>query len=260
MPKHITTQLTSAVKDNASVTIAEGERLSARRQAQGAWADLALHTLGWKAFQDLCAQTCEEILRRPVEVFREAQDGGQDAVFVSRAVKGLEARDLATVQCKFTSKATGRLKPSDLTQEESHIRDYLVVSLPSMADEVAKDPSLDLDEDPEYHFESILTVFKELESYFDGDPSAVTVLSDAKDGIDYAIRGVEKKKREKERKTTEQEEEDNWHWEERAPADSASAEIKSVSRGPRGVRSILAMLTNNCVESKIDNRGGSERL
>jgi len=26
-----------------------------QRQAQGPWADLALHTLGWKAFQDLCA-------------------------------------------------------------------------------------------------------------------------------------------------------------------------------------------------------------
>jgi hypothetical protein len=132
------------------------------------------------------------------------------------------------------------LRPTKLLHLYSELRDYLVVSLPSMADEVAKDPSLDLDEDPEYHFESILTVFKELESYFDGDPSAVTVLSDAKDGIDYAIRGVEKKKREKERKTTEQEEEDNWHWEERAPADSASAEIKSVSRGPRGVRSIFS--------------------
>jgi energy-coupling factor transporter ATP-binding protein EcfA2 len=92
-----------------------------RRQAQGAWTDLALHTLGWKAFQDLCAQTCEEILRLPVEIFREAQDGGQDAVFLSRAPKGAAKHRPATVQCKFTSKASAKLRPSDLRAEETHI-------------------------------------------------------------------------------------------------------------------------------------------
>jgi len=51
-----------------------------RVRAEGPWSDLALHTIGWKAFQDLCAQVCEEVLRRPVQVYREAQDGGQDAV------------------------------------------------------------------------------------------------------------------------------------------------------------------------------------
>lgn len=90
------------------------------RQAQGPWTDLALHTLGWKAFQDLCAQTCEEILKRPVEVYREAQDGGQDAVFLSRAKKHATRRP-ATIQCKFTSKAAARLKLSDLRLEEANI-------------------------------------------------------------------------------------------------------------------------------------------
>lgn len=51
-------------------------------QAQGPWSDLALHTIGWRAFQDLCSQVCEVVLGRPVEIFREAQDGGQDAVFL----------------------------------------------------------------------------------------------------------------------------------------------------------------------------------
>lgn len=52
------------------------------RRAHGPCSDLALHTIGWRAFQDLCSQVCEVVLGRPVEIFREAQDGGQDAVFL----------------------------------------------------------------------------------------------------------------------------------------------------------------------------------
>jgi hypothetical protein len=109
------------VNDNPLITAVDGDGPLPRRQAQGPWADLALHTLGWKAFQDLCAQTCEEILKRPVEIFREAQDGGQDAVFLSRTSKVNAAQRPATIQCKFTSKATARLRISDLRVEESHI-------------------------------------------------------------------------------------------------------------------------------------------
>ncbi len=90
-------------------------------QAPGPWTDLALHTLGWKAFQDLCAQTCEEILKLPVEIYREAQDGGQDAVFLSRNRKGKKLPMPATIQCKFTSRAASGLKPFDLKREENHI-------------------------------------------------------------------------------------------------------------------------------------------
>ena len=39
---------------------------------QGPFPDLALHTIGWKAFQDLCAQICEEEFKTPVEIYREA--------------------------------------------------------------------------------------------------------------------------------------------------------------------------------------------
>lgn len=52
------------------------------RRTHGPWSDLALHTIGWRAFQDLCSQVCEVVLSRSVEIFREAQDGGQDAVFL----------------------------------------------------------------------------------------------------------------------------------------------------------------------------------
>jgi hypothetical protein len=91
------------------------------RQAQGPWTDLALHTLGWKAFQDLCAQVCEEILNLPVEIYREAQDGGQDATFIWHHKKKKQKPRNVTVQCKFSSKSEMTLKPGDITQEEDNI-------------------------------------------------------------------------------------------------------------------------------------------
>lgn len=86
--------------------------------AQAYHADFALHTLGWKAFQDLCAQLCTESLGRTVSIYREAQDGGQDAVFLLPEAKG--ARE-ATVQCKFTGKPDQRLKLSDITSELNNV-------------------------------------------------------------------------------------------------------------------------------------------
>jgi hypothetical protein len=62
------------------------------------WADLALHTIGWKSFQDLCSEVFQDYLQRPVEIFCEANDGGQDAVFL---LKGGNNDDvIGTVQCK----------------------------------------------------------------------------------------------------------------------------------------------------------------
>lgn len=89
-------------------------------QAQGYHVDFALHTLGWKAFQDLCAQVMEEELKCSVSVYREAQDGGQDAVFLAKHVDGSVA--VGTVQCKFSSKHTQRLRSSDITGELEHVK------------------------------------------------------------------------------------------------------------------------------------------
>lgn len=85
--------------------------------------DLALHTLGWKAFQDLCAQVCEEVLGMPVSVYREAQDGGQDAVFVSTQTNGIAKT--GTIQCKFSSSGTKRLRAADLTSEVEVIKELV---------------------------------------------------------------------------------------------------------------------------------------
>jgi hypothetical protein len=93
------------------------------RQAHGPWSDLALHTIGWRAFQDLCSQVCEVVVGRPVEIFREAQDGGQDAVFLIPS--GMGAPPIGTVQCKHTSDAMKALKLSDLTAELENIQELV---------------------------------------------------------------------------------------------------------------------------------------
>ncbi|WP_176598287.1 MULTISPECIES: restriction endonuclease [Sphingobium] len=94
------------------------------RAAVGPWSDLALHTIGWRAFQDLCSQICEVMLHRPVEIFREAQDGGQDAVFLIPA-DDPASPSIGTVQCKHTSDAGKALRSSDLNAEVDHVRELV---------------------------------------------------------------------------------------------------------------------------------------
>jgi hypothetical protein len=100
---------------------AKKQEANRRPTAEGPWSDLALHTIGWKAFQDLCSQVCEEVLKRPVEIFREAQDGGQDAVFLLQQQGGDAAT--ATVQCKHSHDASATLRPGDLTKELDVVRE-----------------------------------------------------------------------------------------------------------------------------------------
>lgn len=57
----------------------------------------------------------------PVEVYREAQDGGQDAVFVSKLAGADGGSPTTTVQCKFSSNGSRHLKLADLTEEVEHI-------------------------------------------------------------------------------------------------------------------------------------------
>jgi len=98
-------------------------------QAQGYHVDFALHTLGWKAFQDLCAQVMEEELKCTVSVYREAQDGGQDAVFLVKRTD--DSITVGTVQCKFSSKREQRLRPSDITGEVEHVEQLVAKGMAS---------------------------------------------------------------------------------------------------------------------------------
>jgi hypothetical protein len=97
------------------------------RRAHGPWSDLALHTIGWRAFQDLCSQVCEVVLDRPVEIFREAQDGGQDAAFLIPS--GSDATSIGTIQCKHTSEAGKALKAGDLSGEIENVEELVKAGL-----------------------------------------------------------------------------------------------------------------------------------
>ena len=76
-----------------------------------------------EVFQDLCAQICEDYFKRPVSLYREAQDGGQDAVFLL-PVDSVYIE--ATVQCKFSGKPERRLKLGDITSELDSVAELVI--------------------------------------------------------------------------------------------------------------------------------------
>ncbi len=85
---------------------------------QAAEPDFALHTLGWKAFQDLAVAVAAEVLERPVQVFLPAKDGGRDGAFIGTWPGVSDDPDAkSTIQCKFTGKAGATLKLADVTGE-----------------------------------------------------------------------------------------------------------------------------------------------
>jgi hypothetical protein len=61
------------------------------------------------------------VLDRPVEIFREAQDDGQDAVFLLPSTRDGRT-DVGTVQCKHSSDPIKRLRVSDISREIDHIK------------------------------------------------------------------------------------------------------------------------------------------
>jgi hypothetical protein len=93
-------------------------------QAQGPYANLALHTIGWKAFQDLAAQVCEERLKTPVTIHHESKDGGQDAIFLISGTES-DASQTGTVQVKYSSDPHRSLKLSDLTPEIEKLKELI---------------------------------------------------------------------------------------------------------------------------------------
>jgi hypothetical protein len=52
----------------------------ATSSVQAAEVDYDLHTLGWKAFQQLCVTVASEIWGQTVQGYFEGNDGGRDAV------------------------------------------------------------------------------------------------------------------------------------------------------------------------------------
>lgn len=84
----------------------------------------ALHTLGWRAFQDLCAAVLREVWGQSVHTFADSNDGGRDGAFHGtwqQSPDPLGVQDLHdgpfVLQCKHTKKADTTLSPSDLDDE-----------------------------------------------------------------------------------------------------------------------------------------------
>ena len=96
--------------------------MASRAVAQGQEVSYELHTLGWKAFQDLCLTITSELLGQTVQAFLPSKDGGRDGAFYGPLARtGESGTDGSfTVQCKFTGKRDRTL------------------SLPRLGDELAK--------------------------------------------------------------------------------------------------------------------------
>jgi len=78
-----------------------------------------LHSLGWKAFQNLCATITGEIWGQVIQTFFDSNDGGRDGAFHGEwvAKNGESFSGSFTVQCKFTSKPDATIVLSSLKEE-----------------------------------------------------------------------------------------------------------------------------------------------
>jgi hypothetical protein len=78
-----------------------------------------LHSLGWKAFQNLCVTIMGEIWGQTVQSFCDSHDGGRDGAFRGTwtSPEGKTYDGTYTAQCKFTSKSSKQLQISDLKDE-----------------------------------------------------------------------------------------------------------------------------------------------
>lgn len=78
-----------------------------------------LHTLGWKAFQNLCVTITSEVWGQTVQSFFDSHDGGRDGAFHGKwkSKDGAAFEGSFTAQCKFTAKADTQLQLAELKDE-----------------------------------------------------------------------------------------------------------------------------------------------
>ena len=88
-------------------------------KAQSMEVTYELHSLGWKAFQNLCVTIASEVWGQTVQSFFDSRDGGRDGAFHGewKPRGGKSFKGTFTVQCKFTAKAAKQLQVSDLSDE-----------------------------------------------------------------------------------------------------------------------------------------------
>lgn len=88
-------------------------------QVQASAVTYELHSLGWKAFQQLCVTIISEVWGQSVQSFFDSHDGGRDGAFNGTwtPTPGEVYQGSFTVQCKFTSKSGKALRMGDLSDE-----------------------------------------------------------------------------------------------------------------------------------------------
>jgi hypothetical protein len=88
-------------------------------KVQAAEVTYELHSLGWKAFQQLCVAIVGEVWGQVVQSYFDSRDGGRDGAFhgVWQPKVGESYEGAFTAQCKFTAKADKSLRLVELTEE-----------------------------------------------------------------------------------------------------------------------------------------------
>ena len=77
-----------------------------------------LHSLGWKAFQNLCLSITSEVMGQTVQGFFDSNDGGRDGAFYGNwASQEGNLEGNFAIQCKFTAKPSKQLTLKDLEGE-----------------------------------------------------------------------------------------------------------------------------------------------
>src|ERR1039457_3643344 len=88
--------------------------------------EFELHTLGWRAFQDLCAAVLREVWGQSVQSFADSRDGGRDGAFYGLWANGAGAVDLPSgpfvLQCKVMARRDQALDPSAVKGEVAKAR------------------------------------------------------------------------------------------------------------------------------------------
>ena len=81
--------------------------------------DFKLHTLGWKAFQDLSVTIMSDIFGHDIQSFYDSYDGGRDGAFHGVWIDkdNVAKSGSFTAQCKFTSDYKKGIKVSDLKDD-----------------------------------------------------------------------------------------------------------------------------------------------
>jgi hypothetical protein len=88
-------------------------------KAQSAEVNYELHSLGWKAFQNLCVHIASELWGQTVQSFFDANDGGRDGAFSGTWRPSAQETLVGsfTAQCKFTAKADELIPLVDMKDE-----------------------------------------------------------------------------------------------------------------------------------------------